>query len=193
MTTESRERHPARSEQHRQKNSAFSLPGLFESRLQLVDSKAFLLLRIGFRGDRSDASRRHAERVEESTHGAWAALESGQLLDFCCRLVERRGRMFAEIGLKLIAMALQFACRCVEVQFCQFLDPAGLEQSAIAALSCLSADPLSSGMPGPRSAIRITNTRNGRRHESNPSTTFVVSRFRACVFHFVQAGRLEMS
>lgn len=127
MTTESRERHPARSEQHRQKNSAFSLSGLFESRLQLVDSKAFLLFRIGFRGNGSDASRRHAEHVEEPADGAWAALESGQFLDFCGRLVERRGRMVTEIGLKLVAMARQFACRCVEVEFRQFLDPADLE------------------------------------------------------------------
>jgi hypothetical protein len=36
-----------------------------------------LLLRIGLQGDGSDASRRHAERVEKRPHGAWAALQSG--------------------------------------------------------------------------------------------------------------------
>jgi len=35
------------------------------------------------------------------------------------------------MGFKLKAMALQLACRCVEVEFLQFLDTAGLEQSEV--------------------------------------------------------------
>ena len=76
-------------------------------------------------------TRRHAERIEKRPHGAWAAFQSGELLDFGCRLVERRGRMLAEVAFNLTAMALQFACRCVEVEFLQFLDTTGLEQSEV--------------------------------------------------------------
>jgi hypothetical protein len=39
--------------------------------------------------------------------------------------------MLAEMGFKLKAMALQLACRCVEVKFLQFLDAASLEQSEV--------------------------------------------------------------
>ncbi len=99
-----------------------------DPRLQLIETEVLLFLRIGLRGDCSDASRRHAERVEELPQGARTVREPSQLLYLGGRLVERRGRMLAEMGLKWKAMALQRACRGVEVELGEFLDPACLEQ-----------------------------------------------------------------
>jgi hypothetical protein len=110
---------------------ALPLLGFFESRLQLFDKKALLLLRIGFRGDGSDSSRRHAERVEELPHGARTALDSGELLYLGRCLVDRRRRMLAEIGFKSISMPLQLTCRAIEVEFGQLLDPAGLKHPEV--------------------------------------------------------------